>query len=76
MDALRSKVRDFLHKWLNDNKIPHIRKGMVEEMEQFVNSELSDAQIRQITEKMAAQKMVQDLPPNQPEEALDEKDPE
>lgn len=59
----KTKVLSFLYKWVNDGKIAHIRKGMVEELEQFLTQQLSQAQIDQITQSMQAKSMVEALPP-------------
>ena len=52
MQDLNTRVLKFLQKWMNDNKVPQIRKGMPEELEAFVESEISLRQAQAIAEGM------------------------
>lgn len=54
--TLKQKVLDFLHEQLEANKIPHIRKGMVEDFEKFIQGLLAEQQTGRAANKMIAQK--------------------
>jgi hypothetical protein len=62
---LRHRVLEFLHGWVNDNKINHIRKGMVEDLEHLIDSVAAESEV-----KRAADKMI-----NYPEKQEPKKDP-
>lgn len=49
MNNTKPRVLDFLYKWVNENKIPQIKKGMVEDLEQF----LAEIQSQEESEKAA-----------------------
>lgn len=74
-ENLNDRSYKFLKKWLDENKIPNIRKGMTEDLEQFIMKELSEFQMKQVAEKMSAQKMVEVMPPTPQAEVADEQDP-
>lgn len=65
MQDLNTRVLKFLQKWMNDNKVPQIRKGMPEELEALIESEISLRQSSAIADSMKARA-----------EANDAKDPE
>ena len=66
MSDLETRVEKLLFKWLNDKHLPQgIRPGMKEDLVRFVTHELANAQERQISERMSAQKMINDVPPTQ-----------
>lgn len=44
MSTLKDRILDFLYKQVSENKIPTIRKGMVEEFEGFVLNELASVE--------------------------------
>ena len=73
MSTLKSISLEFLYRWVSEGKIPHIRKGMTEELEALINQELSKAQISQVVESMQAKKMIEQLPPVT-KDSSDEKD--
>lgn len=52
---LRKKVLEFLYDQVNQGKIPHIRKGMVEDLEVFVTSVLEEQQVKQVSDRMLDQ---------------------
>lgn len=58
MDDLRRKSLEFLHTWVNKNNIAGIRKGMVEELEQFVLSIAAQTEVTNAVAKMQHQKLV------------------
>ncbi len=60
--TLKQRVLAFLHDQLEANKIPHIRKGMVEDFEQFVQALLAEQQTSRAVDKMMAQKPDPDEP--------------
>lgn len=53
---LRQKILDFLYKQVEDNKIPHIRKGMPEDFEKFIVSLFEDVQVTTAADRMMAKK--------------------
>ena len=53
MSEIKIKVLEFLYKWTQDSKLPHIRKGMVEDLEAFVLSFLNEAQAQQTANRVA-----------------------
>lgn len=63
MNEIKTKALAFLYKWVSEGKIPHIRKGMTEELEGLINQELSQVQMNQVVEGMVARKMIETLPP-------------
>lgn len=54
--SVRQKAQDLLHKWLNESKLHVIKKGMLEELEAFVNNILSEKELEGVSKKMMAQK--------------------
>ena len=58
--TLKQRILTFLHDQLEANKIPHIRKGMVEDFEQFVQALLAEQQTIRAADKMIAQKPEQE----------------
>lgn len=60
---IKQKILVFLHKQVNENKIPHIRKGMVEDFEGFINDVLADLEAHRSAERMASK--VEDTPDEQ-----------
>lgn len=55
---LKTKVMQFLYKWTTEGKIPHIRKGMVEELEAFITDEQAKLEAERAAESMMAQQEV------------------
>lgn len=51
---MRSKCLEFLYKWINDNKIVMIKKGMVEDLEVFLRTTLADFEAFKSAERMKA----------------------
>ena len=51
---LKGKILDFLYKQAEDNKIPYIKKGMVEDLEQFVTGILADVDAQKSADRMKA----------------------
>ena len=47
------RVLEFLHAQVNKNNIPHIKKGMVEDVEKFVLDILNERQMEQMAARMA-----------------------
>lgn len=60
--TLKQKVLAFLHEQLEANKIPHIRKGMVEDFEKFIQGLLAEQQTNRAADKMIAQKQESEEP--------------
>lgn len=58
---LRTKSLNFLLEWINKNNIPHIRKGMVEDLEKFVTDQLADAESNRIVNSMTHSPMKEQL---------------
>lgn len=52
--SLNEKSLKFLHQWVNKNFLPSIRKGMVEELEQFVVDQVSNSEIQQAVNRMVS----------------------
>lgn len=52
MTTLKERVLEFLYKQVSENKIPTIRKGMVEDFERFVIYELAEAESMRLSVKM------------------------
>lgn len=58
MNDLKSKCLDFLYKWVNDGKLAHLRKGMAEEFEAFVDHHMSEEKLRQISNDMQSKQRI------------------
>ena len=58
MSDLKPKILNFLHGWVNKNHVTGIRKGMVEDLEQFVLDIAAQAEITNAVAKMQHQKLV------------------
>lgn len=52
---LKGRILEFLYEQVQANQIPHIRKGLVESLEQFVIAELAAAESARLSEKMRRQ---------------------
>ncbi len=52
---MRAKILDFLYDQVSQKKIPHIRPGMVEEFEEFIQKLLADQEISKMSDRMAQQ---------------------
>ncbi len=52
---LRQKILKLLYKQVSENKIPQIRKGMVEDFEQLVLDELAEAESQRSAARMKLQ---------------------
>jgi len=57
---LKSKILTFLYEQVSLGKIPQIRKGMVEDFEQFVTSILSEREISRSTKRMMDTKALEE----------------
>ena len=55
---LARKCLDFLYEQVQANKIPQIKKGMVEDLEHFATSLLDEIESRKVADRMAQQKAV------------------
>lgn len=44
----------FLHKWLNENKISQIRKGMVEDLAILLDEVMAQQELSKVSAKMTA----------------------
>lgn len=66
MQDIKLKVLEFLHSQVNKNNVPHIKKGMVEDLEKFVVDTLNERQMQQMADRMASEAA------KQPEEAVNE----
>ena len=53
MNGLKERILAFLYKKVSENKIPMIRKGLVEDFEQFVLLEISNLETTRITNNWA-----------------------
>jgi hypothetical protein len=53
MQDIKLKVLEFLHSQVNKGSIPHIRKGMVEDLEKFVADLANERQIQSMADRMA-----------------------
>jgi len=53
-EEIKARVLAFLYKQVQEGKIPQIRKGMVEEFEGFVSSEITLIESKQMANRMAA----------------------
>ena len=51
---LRSKVLEFLYEQVSSNKIPQIKKGQVQDLEEFIMKILAKEQETKVADKMAA----------------------
>jgi len=63
MNGLKIKTLEFLHGWLNDNKIAQIRKGMPEDLENLILSIIADAETQRSAERMVARS--EEIPSNE-----------
>ena len=52
--SLKIRILEFLYKQVNDGKIPQIRKGMVEEFDEFVSKEINAQQMANMANRMAS----------------------
>lgn len=52
MNDLKERVLQFLYKQVEDNKIPNIRKGMVEDFEGFVLAELARVESNKLAARL------------------------
>lgn len=64
---LRDDCMKFLYSWVTQGKLSNIRKGQVEELEAFILSKLSEAEIKRAAAAMDAQRLAS----NQPGESSD-----
>ena len=55
MQDIKLKVLEFLHGQVNKGSIPHIRKGMVEDLEKFVADLENERQSQVMADRMAAE---------------------
>ena len=53
---IREKILDFLYDQVQKGMIPHIKKGMVEEIEHFISTLLEEQQVKQAVERMVSKK--------------------
>jgi hypothetical protein len=53
MSQIKTKALEFLYKWTQEAKVPHIKKGMAEDLEAFVLCFLSEAQAHQTANRVA-----------------------
>jgi hypothetical protein len=53
MQDIKLKVLEFLHTQVNKGSIPHIRKGMVEDLEKFISDLSNEKQIQSMADRMA-----------------------
>lgn len=51
-DPLRNEILAFLYKQVQENKIPQIKKGMVEDLEGFISYLLSKKETDMMAERM------------------------
>lgn len=51
-NQLNDKVLRFLHKWINEGKVANVRKGMVEDLQNFVTSILADQEASRAAARM------------------------
>ncbi len=49
---LKARVLEFLYEQVNQNKIPHIKKGMAEDLEVFISNILEEQQVKNVTDRM------------------------
>jgi len=54
MQDVKPKALEFLYKWVSENKIPQIKKGMVEDLEALINSKLAEAEYNKTASRMQA----------------------
>lgn len=52
---VRTKILNFLYDQVSQKKIPHIRPGMVEEFEEFIQKLLAEEEIHKMSDRMAQQ---------------------
>ena len=55
MTDLRTRCMQFLYTWVTKGHASNMRKGMVEELEAFVNDELSARELQRSAAKMQAE---------------------
>lgn len=55
---LRTKCMQFLYKWVTEGKLSNMRKGQVEELEAFINNELSNKELQRSAALMQAQQQI------------------
>jgi hypothetical protein len=51
-DPLRNEILNFLYNQVQENKIPQLKKGMVEDLENFINYLLSRKEAEVMAERM------------------------
>ena len=52
---LKAKILEFLYEQVTTNKIPQIKKGLVEDLEKFVTSVLAEREMSQASQRMRNQ---------------------
>lgn len=52
MQDLKTVCLKFLHKWVEENKIPHIRKGMTDDLERLIVLVQSETELKKSAERM------------------------
>lgn len=57
VDPLRTSILDFLYQQVQENKIPQIKKGMVEDLEAFVLNLINTQKAQVFYERMSSQSM-------------------
>lgn len=55
--TLRERALEFLYRQVSENKIPMIRKGMAEDLEQFVLNELANSDAQRVADQMLQKKI-------------------
>lgn len=56
MDQLKAEIMILLHRWLNENKISSVRKGMAEDVEALVLRQLAAQEAEKSANKMLMSK--------------------
>ena len=51
---LKAKILEFLYEQVSTNKIPHLKRGMAEDLEAFIMKILAEQQAVTVANKMAA----------------------
>jgi hypothetical protein len=54
MQDLKAKALEFLYRWVSENKIPQIKKGMVEDLEALIDNQLAEAEYSKTASRMQA----------------------
>ena len=55
--TLGERALEFLYRQVSENKIPMIRKGMAEDLEQFVLNELANSDAQRVADQMLQKKI-------------------